>query len=150
MVTLLIVKNYTFQILRWFDKSFQVVVFKNGRFGMNAEHSWADAPIMSHLTEEVLFDEFASFEYNADGTCQGEITTTPLPPVRLKWTIPEKVGLCLVIGSFRGLHDDWVMQKGKGFSSTQKYIFINIHEFSEPLTPSPSFPPGSLVTPLCT
>lgn len=75
---------------RWFDKSFQVIVFKNGRFGMNAEHSWADAPIMSHLTEEVLYEEFASFEYNEDGTCSGEITTTPHPPVRLKWNIPEK------------------------------------------------------------
>ncbi|XP_077976596.1 carnitine O-palmitoyltransferase 1, muscle isoform-like isoform X1 [Styela clava] len=74
---------------RWFDKSFQVIFYKNGRFGMNAEHSWADAPIMSHLTEEVLYDEFANFGYNDDGTCVGELTTTPLPPQRLKWNIPE-------------------------------------------------------------
>lgn len=25
---------------RWFDKSFNLIVFKNGRFGINAEHSW--------------------------------------------------------------------------------------------------------------
>lgn len=37
--------------LRWFDKSFSVVVYKNGKNGLNAEHSWADAPIVSHLWE---------------------------------------------------------------------------------------------------
>jgi hypothetical protein len=29
---------------RWFDKSFSFVVYKNGKNGLNAEHSWADAP----------------------------------------------------------------------------------------------------------
>ncbi len=37
--------------LRWFDKSFSVVVYKNGKNGLNAEHSWADAPIVAHLWE---------------------------------------------------------------------------------------------------
>lgn len=36
---------------RWFDKSFTFIVFKNGKMGMNAEHSWADAPIVGHLWE---------------------------------------------------------------------------------------------------
>lgn len=36
---------------RWFDKSFTFIVFKNGKMGMNAEHSWADAPIVAHLWE---------------------------------------------------------------------------------------------------
>ncbi len=39
--------------LRWFDKSFSVVVYKNGKNGLNAEHSWADAPIVAHLWEVV-------------------------------------------------------------------------------------------------
>ena len=30
---------------RWFDKTFTMVVYKNGRYGMNVEHTWADAPI---------------------------------------------------------------------------------------------------------
>lgn len=34
---------------RWFDKSFTFVVFKNGRCGINAEHSWADAPVLAHM-----------------------------------------------------------------------------------------------------
>lgn len=36
---------------RWFDKSLTFVVFKNSKIGMNAEHSWADAPIVGHLWE---------------------------------------------------------------------------------------------------
>ncbi|GFN93579.1 carnitine o-palmitoyltransferase 1, liver isoform [Plakobranchus ocellatus] len=39
---------------RWFDKSFTFVVCSNGRIGFNAEHSWADAPIMAHLWEVVV------------------------------------------------------------------------------------------------
>ena len=30
---------------RWFDKTFTMVVYKNGLYGMNVEHTWADAPI---------------------------------------------------------------------------------------------------------
>ena len=36
---------------RWFDKSFSFVVYKNGKNGLNAEHSWADAPTVAHLWE---------------------------------------------------------------------------------------------------
>lgn len=43
-----------FLSLRWFDKSFSVVVYKNGKNGLNAEHSWADAPIVAHLWEVSL------------------------------------------------------------------------------------------------
>lgn len=38
-------------VLRWFDKSFNLIIFKNGTMGLNAEHSWADAPIVGHLWE---------------------------------------------------------------------------------------------------
>uniref|UniRef100_A0AAV2LFX7 Protein kinase domain-containing protein n=1 Tax=Knipowitschia caucasica TaxID=637954 RepID=A0AAV2LFX7_KNICA len=37
---------------RWFDKSFSVVYYKNGKCGINAEHSWADAPVLAHLWED--------------------------------------------------------------------------------------------------
>ena len=36
---------------RWFDKSFSFVIYKNGKNGLNAEHSWADAPTVAHLWE---------------------------------------------------------------------------------------------------
>ncbi len=38
-------------VSRWFDKSFNLIVFKSGTMGLNAEHSWADAPIVGHLWE---------------------------------------------------------------------------------------------------
>lgn len=36
----------------WFDKSISMVVFTNGKVGLNCEHSWADAPVLAHLMEE--------------------------------------------------------------------------------------------------
>ena len=48
------IKHVIFVSRRWFDKSFTFIVFKNGKVGMNAEHSWADAPIIGHLWEVSL------------------------------------------------------------------------------------------------
>lgn len=42
---------YHLSSLRWFDKSFSIVIYKNGKSGLNAEHSWADAPTVAHLWE---------------------------------------------------------------------------------------------------
>jgi len=39
---------------RWFDKSFTMVLFPNAKAGLNVEHSWADAPVMSHFWEHVV------------------------------------------------------------------------------------------------
>lgn len=35
----------------WFDKSFCLMVFSDGKCGVNAEHSWADAPVLGHMLE---------------------------------------------------------------------------------------------------
>ncbi|KAJ9587392.1 hypothetical protein L9F63_019093, partial [Diploptera punctata] len=43
---------------RWFDKSFTLCIGSNGRVGFNAEHSWADAPVMSHMWEYIIATEF--------------------------------------------------------------------------------------------
>lgn len=45
---------------RWFDKSFCLIVGRNGRAGLNTEHSWADAPIIAHLWEFVLANDFVN------------------------------------------------------------------------------------------
>lgn len=52
---------------RWFDKSLQLVVFDNGRCGINAEHSWADAPVVAHLWEYVLNEELKQDLYDSEG-----------------------------------------------------------------------------------
>ncbi|XP_054719509.1 carnitine O-palmitoyltransferase 1, liver isoform-like [Uloborus diversus] len=70
---------------RWFDKSFNIIVAKNGRVGLNAEHSWADAPIMSHAWEFCLAQESKSNWYNEFGNCEGESRNNLFPPSRLKF-----------------------------------------------------------------
>jgi carnitine O-palmitoyltransferase 1 len=46
----------------WFDKSFTAVFFANGRLGLNAEHSWGDAPIMGHISEYNLTSELVFYK----------------------------------------------------------------------------------------
>ncbi|XP_061465917.1 carnitine O-palmitoyltransferase 1, liver isoform isoform X2 [Rhineura floridana] len=75
---------------RWFDKSFTLVVFKNGKMGLNAEHSWADAPIMGHLWENVMFSDCLELGYTEGGHCKGEATLGIPMPTRLQWEISEE------------------------------------------------------------
>ncbi|XP_038639586.1 carnitine O-palmitoyltransferase 1, liver isoform-like isoform X2 [Scyliorhinus canicula] len=75
---------------RWFDKSFTFVVFANGKVGLNAEHSWADAPIVGHLWEYALATDSFQLGYDDEGNCKGEEDTTLLLPQRLQWDIPKE------------------------------------------------------------
>ncbi|NXX44347.1 CPT1A palmitoyltransferase, partial [Tricholaema leucomelas] len=75
---------------RWFDKTFTLVVFRNGRMGLNAEHSWADAPIVGHLWENVMATEYLELGYTEDGHCKGEINQNIPVPTKLQWEIPQE------------------------------------------------------------
>uniref|UniRef100_A0A8C1DT65 carnitine O-palmitoyltransferase n=2 Tax=Cyprinus carpio TaxID=7962 RepID=A0A8C1DT65_CYPCA len=75
---------------RWFDKSFNLIVFKNGTMGLNAEHSWADAPIVGHLWEHVLSSDPVRLGYTEDGHCKGNPHPNLPGPQRLQWDIPEE------------------------------------------------------------
>lgn len=75
---------------RWFDKSFNLIVFKNGTMGLNAEHSWADAPIVGHLWEHVLSSDPVRLGYTEDGHCKGNPHPSMPGPQRLQWDIPEE------------------------------------------------------------
>ncbi|XP_074000303.1 carnitine O-palmitoyltransferase 1, muscle isoform isoform X4 [Numenius arquata] len=75
---------------RWFDKSFTLVVYKNGKLGANAEHSWADAPIIGHLWEFMLATDKFQLGYTEGGHCLGEPDTLLAPPQRLQWDIPQE------------------------------------------------------------
>lgn len=73
---------------RWFDKSFTLCIGSNGRIGFNAEHSWADAAIMSHVWEYVILEEETSVNgYTKDGRTDGALEFTPPAPVRLQWNL---------------------------------------------------------------
>ncbi|KAL4622702.1 carnitine O-palmitoyltransferase 1, liver isoform-like isoform X1 [Arapaima gigas] len=73
---------------RWFDKSFNLIIYKNGTMGLNAEHSWADAPIVGHLWEHVLSMDPVKLGYTEDGHCKGEVHTSLPGPQRMQWDIP--------------------------------------------------------------
>lgn len=63
---------------RWFDKSFSVVIYKNGKSGLNAEHSWADAPTVAHLWEVILglISEFVLTCIYHTGTAQLQVESS--------------------------------------------------------------------------
>ncbi|KAF4790207.1 Carnitine O-palmitoyltransferase 1, liver isoform [Turdus rufiventris] len=75
---------------RWFDKTFTLIVFKNGKMGLNAEHSWADAPIVGHLWENVMATEYLELGYSVDGHCRGDTNPNIPVPTKLQWEIPEE------------------------------------------------------------
>ncbi|XP_072495481.1 carnitine O-palmitoyltransferase 1, liver isoform [Notamacropus eugenii] len=75
---------------RWFDKTFTFIVFKNGKMGLNAEHSWADAPIVGHLWEYVMATDSFQLGYTEDGHCKGDTNPNIPFPTRLQWDIPEE------------------------------------------------------------
>ncbi|TRY69611.1 hypothetical protein DNTS_032732 [Danionella cerebrum] len=80
---------------RWFDKSFTVVVYKNGKNGLNAEHSWADAPIMAHLWEYVMTTDVFQLGYNEEGHCKGDGLPSLPHPSRLSWDLPAACEDCV-------------------------------------------------------
>ncbi|KAI5641402.1 choline/Carnitine o-acyltransferase domain-containing protein [Phthorimaea operculella] len=74
---------------RWFDKSFNLCFSTNGFVGFNAEHTWADAPVMGHLWEYVVCAE-AEMGYGPDGNCHGTCETPPPAPIRMQWDLSNE------------------------------------------------------------
>ncbi|KAL8560156.1 hypothetical protein ACOMHN_021651 [Nucella lapillus] len=113
---------------RWFDKSFNIIVCPNGRVGFNAEHSWADAPIMAHMWEYSITDEVYQYGYREDGRCNGSLTHPPLNPIRLEWDFPQPcldmIGSSLAVATQLcddvDLHIMMHSAYGKGFIKTCK------------------------------
>uniref|UniRef100_A0AAQ6A8I4 carnitine O-palmitoyltransferase n=1 Tax=Amphiprion ocellaris TaxID=80972 RepID=A0AAQ6A8I4_AMPOC len=89
---------------RWFDKSFSIVIYKNGKSGLNAEHSWADAPTVAHLWEYTLATDAFHLGYTEDGHCKGEVDRSLPHPQRLVWDIPSEV--CTSLAVAQALADD--------------------------------------------
>lgn len=75
---------------RWFDKSFSLVSYPNGKMGINVEHSWADAPIVGHMWEYVLATDCFHLGYTEEGHCKGDVNKGLPQPTRLKWDLPEE------------------------------------------------------------
>uniref|UniRef100_A0A8C5AGG8 Carnitine O-palmitoyltransferase 1, muscle isoform n=1 Tax=Gadus morhua TaxID=8049 RepID=A0A8C5AGG8_GADMO len=80
---------------RWFDKSFTLISYTNGKMGINTEHSWADAPIIGHMWEYVLATDCFHLGYTEEGHCKGDINKGIPPPARLEWQIPKETSYVL-------------------------------------------------------
>ncbi|XP_077590123.1 carnitine O-palmitoyltransferase 1, liver isoform [Stigmatopora nigra] len=93
---------------RWYDKSLSVVIYKNGKNGLNAEHSWADAPTVAHLWEYTLATDAFHLRYTEDGHCMGEVDRSLPPPQRLTWDIAPEVQaqVCSSLAVAQALADD--------------------------------------------
>ncbi|XP_025221658.1 carnitine O-palmitoyltransferase 1, brain isoform [Theropithecus gelada] len=76
---------------RWFDKSFTLIVFSNGKLGLSVEHSWADCPISGHMWEFTLATECFQLGYSTDGHCKGHPDPTLPRPQRLQWDLPDQI-----------------------------------------------------------
>ncbi|CAF1112622.1 unnamed protein product [Rotaria sordida] len=74
---------------RWFDKSLNFIISKNGVVGINVEHSWADAPVSVHLYEYMIAEDIVNFSYDELGNTRGTPRFVALKPIKLKWLIPE-------------------------------------------------------------
>ena len=81
---------FLFFFNRWFDKSFQLIVSKNARVGLNGEHSWADAPVVGHFWEYIVAHDFNGNHYDNEGNCFGTIMDVPPKARKLRWEIPSQ------------------------------------------------------------
>ena len=81
---------------RWFDKSIVFTVYTNARFHITAEHAWADAPVVAHVSEVIYTNEqkmqLQGNCYDADGHAIGEKSAPLRPPQRLHWEFNAAAG----------------------------------------------------------
>ncbi|EGD77282.1 hypothetical protein PTSG_12715 [Salpingoeca rosetta] len=77
----------------WFDKSMTLIVFKNGRCGVNCEHTWGDAPVAAHAFESALAREFNGPGYDQSTGMNKAVPQRRVdlqPPLRLRFAFePE-------------------------------------------------------------
>uniref|UniRef100_A0A914BZZ4 carnitine O-palmitoyltransferase n=1 Tax=Acrobeloides nanus TaxID=290746 RepID=A0A914BZZ4_9BILA len=75
---------------RWFDKSFNIIISKNGRAGINTEHSWGDAAVTAHAMEFILLKDLIEQGYDENGNTKGQPEII-VQPERLQWTLDSEV-----------------------------------------------------------
>jgi carnitine O-palmitoyltransferase 1, liver isoform len=75
---------------RWFDKAVQIIITENGRMAVNAEHTWADAPVVAYYLAYLLLAE-EKYDPEADaGSRHASLTSALELPQALQWDLPEE------------------------------------------------------------
>ncbi|CAG7730163.1 unnamed protein product [Allacma fusca] len=76
---------------RWFDKSFNWIIGKNGRSAFNAEHSWGDGTIITRMYQIVDPKSMLQREdFDENGLINHVLTGHVPQPSRLAWELPEE------------------------------------------------------------
>jgi len=76
---------------RWYDKIVQLVVFRNGRAGINGEHSPLDAPATGRMADAVA-DRIKSLQPTDEDPIDATLQACSPPAWSpLKWNIPSPV-----------------------------------------------------------
>jgi len=115
----------------WFDKSFNALFFSNGKMGLNAEHSWGDAPVIGHMSEYNLTNEAYGGLFDATGHVMPDASIKQaalITPQRLVWDIPLElettIAESLTFARKNGSDLDLIVVEhsayGKGFIKTCK------------------------------
>uniref|UniRef100_A0A7N6A8G5 Carnitine O-palmitoyltransferase 1, muscle isoform n=1 Tax=Anabas testudineus TaxID=64144 RepID=A0A7N6A8G5_ANATE len=101
---------------RWFDKSFTLISYPNGKMGINVEHSWADAPVVGHMWEYVLATDCFHLGYTEEGHCKGDVNKALPHPSRLQWQFPKETSYVIAkqIADDVDLHSYLFTEFGKG------------------------------------
>jgi carnitine O-palmitoyltransferase 1 len=110
----------------FFDKSVSLVVFANGKAGLNCEHSWGDAPVASHLLEvATIVTEETLDPYDAETGHVRHGLSGPSPPsrqppgdsreeawARLPWALSADAeeAVLAAVATLHGLMDDVVLR----------------------------------------
>ncbi|KNC54745.1 carnitine palmitoyltransferase I [Thecamonas trahens ATCC 50062] len=84
----------------WFDKSVELVVFKDAHIGLNVEHSFADALVIAHLWEHCLlsYESLASTSLSLYGS-DGFNVREPGAPAKSVKSISTKLKFDIAPGS---------------------------------------------------
>jgi carnitine O-palmitoyltransferase 1, liver isoform len=97
---------------RWSDKSFNLVVTKNAKMGLHAEHSWGDAPTLAHILEWVSTSDEVKELYDSNGNIRHfeedrlhkeKGTFRIFPAERIRFTVDETLKAHL-----QSIHDKYV------------------------------------------
>jgi len=73
----------------WFDKSFNWVIYEDGFWGFNAEHAFADAPVLGMTLEKAIVGD-CKLSYDAAGNCMGKRIAPFQVPKRLTMQLTKE------------------------------------------------------------
>jgi carnitine O-acetyltransferase len=92
----------------WFDKCFTVLVFANGLASISVEHTFADAPVPSHMWEYALIHQRDEVPSEGDGSMAA--------PALIEWRDFDQPSSSM-----------WLRQAGEAFEALTSTVAMHVH-----------------------